>query len=453
MRAGNPPLQALSRLEAELRSRSRFGVRPGLGRMRAALKDLDHPERAYEILHVAGTNGKGSISLYLSSCLLEAGYRVGTYLSPHLRDLGERFLWQGSPAPGEELGAAFLELEPSLPPEATEFELLTLLGYVLFRRLGAEVLVQETGLGGRLDATNVPEKGAGAAIGLIGFDHQEVLGSSLAGIAREKAAILKPGMVAAAAPGPREVRKALEEAARAAGAEIRLGGQDFSFRVGEISLRGTRFDYRGRRWRMENLFLRLPGGHQALNAAVTLALLEALEERGWKVKEEEIRRGLGEAFLPGRGEVREVEGRTVVLDTAHNPQAARALSAWLRRAAPEKAERGMLVVAGLLRDKDAPGFLGPLLSLGRSFFLAPPESPRARPPEELLAFLPPGREALTFSSPGEAFRAALESSHPGEVILVTGSFYLVGPVLCDGVGDGSRWRFDFRPGLTRPPDW
>lgn len=439
MRAGDAPLQALRRLEAELRSRARFGMRPGLERMKATLASLGHPEEAFEILHVAGTNGKGSISSFLSAGLREAGYRVGTYLSPDLGGLEERFLLQGNPAPGEELGVAFWELEPLLSPEATEFELLTLLGYVLFRRLGVEVLVQETGLGGRLDATNAPARAAGAAIGQIGLDHREILGAKLGEIAREKAAILKPGMVAAVAPGPREVEEAVREAAEAGGAETRLWGRDFAFRVREISLRETRFDYRGRRWQMEDLRLRLPGGHQAVNAAVALALLEALEERGFRVGEQEARRGLPEAFLPGRGEVKEVEGRTVVLDVAHNPQAARALSAWLRRAAPEKVTRGLLLVAGLLREKDAAGFLEPLMRLGRAFFLAPPESPRARPPEELLDLLPPGREARVFPSPEEAFQAALERSCPGDLLLVTGSFYLVGPVR-------KRWEAQALPG-------
>jgi dihydrofolate synthase / folylpolyglutamate synthase len=385
----------------------------GLERIERLLERLGRPERSYPCLHVAGTNGKGSTCAMAAAGLRAAGLRVGLYTSPHLIRFEERIAIDGAPIGGDELARcadAVREAASGIP--LTYFEAGTALALLHFRgRVDAAVL--ETGLGGRLDATNVAMPAA-CAITALGLDHTEILGPTLADIAREKAGILKAGVPCAAAAQVSEAQAVLEARARQIGAELWIEGRDFAFEAGR---------YRGQSWDLPSVELGLRGPHQRHNAAVALALLE-LASRKVPVTPNAARLGMREARWPGRLEVLEHRGRTIVLDGAHNPDGAKALAEALRVEWPGRPVR---LVFGVLAEKDATAMIEALFPAARSVTLAAPRTPRARSVEELLPlarrYCP---EVATSASVGEAIDEALAAALPSDLVVVCGSLYVIG---------------------------
>jgi len=386
------------------------GLRPlamrfGLDRMERALSALGHPERRYPVLHVAGTNGKGSTCAMSAAALAAAGHRVGLYTSPHLLRFNERIAVDGVPIPDAALAERIEEVRRACPwheaggedERLTYFEFATLVGLLEFAVRGVAVAVVEVGLGGRLDATNAIAAPAVAAVARIGLDHTQLLGDTVELVAREKAGIFKPGVPAVVhgdqPPGVLEVLRA--EATRV-GAPLEVAPAAWE---GAIGLRGP---------------------HQRTNAGLAAAALRALASRGVRVGEEDIARGIAFAAWPGRLE--EVGG--VVLDGAHNPQGAAALAAALGAVYPG---RPIELVFGVLADKDLSGMIDALRPAVRRLHVCLPASPRARPASDVQALARArGMEADVHQGLAEALGCARSAAADGALVCVGGSLYLVG---------------------------
>ena len=330
-------------LEALLGLR-RFGVRPSLDGIARALETLGHPEREFSVVHIAGTNGKGSTAAFCASLLGAANCRTGLYTSPHLCRFTERIQIDQKEVSGQEIAEW---TERLLPLDLTFFETVTAMAFCIFRARGVEVAVVEAGLGGRWDATNVVSPRVAVVTG-VALDHVEVLGGSLTSIAREKAGIFKPGVPAVAACKDPDARQVLIDEAARVGSPLTLLGRDFSPFPGPLGL---------------------VGAHQADNAALAR---EAIARAGYSVDE----RALANTRWPGRLEWLTPE---ILVDAAHNPDGAAALAAAL----PSLFPGPFTLVVGVLDDKDAAGILHALAPLAARVILTRPRSPRALDPAGL----------------------------------------------------------------------
>lgn len=403
-------------LKELLFARSNFGVKLGLERMQEACALLGNPERSAPVLHVAGTNGKGSTCAFTEASLRAAGLRTGLYTSPHLTHFCERIRVGGEPVSEERACELLEEVRARVPwalgdPGLTFFEIVTLMAFLAFREV--EVMVIEVGLGGRLDATNVVQPRA-CAVATLGLEHTQFLGPTLAHVAAEKAGIFKPGAPAVSAGQPREAAEVLQRRASQLGISLWRPGRDYRFESRDV----RPFCYQGPRWAVRAGDLALQGHHQRTNAALACALLEAsllpLEPR-------HVEQGLRTARWPGRLE----RIGDVYLDGAHNPHAVRALARSLRALL---GGRPLRLVFGALQDKDAAAMLRELAPLAASVHYCAPDSPRAIPPER-LAQMHPG---TAHSSAVAALAAACSE---GGVVLCCGSLYLVGELRALLVGE------------------
>jgi dihydrofolate synthase/folylpolyglutamate synthase len=404
------PAQALAYLD----SLGPSHVVLGLERMQAVLDRLGHPERAYPSVHVAGTNGKGSTCAMIEASLRASGLRTAFYSSPHLHRVNERIKLAGEPITEENLARAIsLVADAAKGLSLTYFEFLTAVALVHFREGGAQAAVLETGLGGRLDATNVVAPVA-TAITSLGLDHQQILGPTLADIAREKAGILKRGVPCAVAAPASDALNAIAERATTVGAELWLEGREFAL---------DENGYRGPRWRLPSVEVGLAGPHQRQNAAVALAALE-IASGSLPVTPEAARIGVAEAHWPGRLEsFFPRAGVEVVLDGAHNPQAAAALARAVRAMQPRREVR---LVFGVLEDKEWLPMLEALMPLARAAYLANPQNPRGRSPETYFAQARAlCAEVHRCASVSQALRAAIDQARPDERVIVCGSLYVV----------------------------
>ena len=416
--------EAVARLLA-LRGGELAGMRPGLERIHALLGAIGNPERAYRIVQVAGTNGKGSVSAMLAAIFAAAGHRTGLLTSPHLRSFRERIRVNGVAIPEDDVVDGMESLGTLVARlDATMFEAATALALDHFARSGVEIAVLEVGLGGRLDCTTVGEPVA-EVITRIDLDHQAFLGNTIAAIAGEKAAIIRSGVALSALQEP-DAAAVIAARAREVGVPLLVEGRDLQVAVRARSLEGQRLDLAGPDWRMDDVTCALLAVYQASNA-----LLAAAAARAVGAGEAAIRRGLAHAQWPGRFQV--VSGAepgaptaTVVMDAAHNPAGARALAASLRAYFPARA---ITLVVGVFADKDARGILEALAPLATRVICTASIHPRAAAPADLAALVPPGRARVeTAGSVGEALDRAL-AADPADVVCVAGSVSVVGEAL------------------------
>jgi dihydrofolate synthase/folylpolyglutamate synthase len=411
-----------------------------LERYGAFLERIGSPHRRFPSLHVAGTNGKGSISTLLAAILREAGLRVGHYTSPHLVEIRERIALDGMPVSPERFtelsGKVLAEADPPAANPAagpagaardaggfrTTFELLTAMAFLCFAEEEVDCAVVEVGLGGRLDATNLLTPDL-AVFGHIALDHQDILGDSLFGIAADKAAILKEGGTGVSGPQDEEPRAALEERAREVGAPLHFAADGSEWAIHEISARGQVFDIRAPWGTWEAIESPLPGRHQIENVRTVLRAVRALRDRGAALPDAAVRRALATTRVRGRIEV--YPGLpAIVLDGAHNPDAAGALRETLDAILPGRPRLHLVGIAG---NKDRAGFLRALLSDGDGVIATRYGSARSSEPADLAA-LAGGLGVWTREAPDlyHAAELALEVAPREAVITVTGSFYLVG---------------------------
>jgi dihydrofolate synthase/folylpolyglutamate synthase len=385
--------------------------------VRKVWERLDAPLNTV-VLTVGGTNGKGSCVAMLEAMLRAGGYRVGTYTSPHLERFNERIRIDGEPAGDALLCEGFAAVERARgDTPLTYFEHATLVALWLFARQPLDCVVLEVGLGGRLDAVNIVDPDA-ALVSTVDLDHTEWLGPDREHIGREKAGIFRGGRVAVY--GGADPPRSLVEHAEAIGARLALADRDFA-----ATRRGGGWDWRGVDSARHGLPLpALRGDFQVRNAAAVLAVLEAVTDR-LPLSSAAVREGLLATRLPGRFEV--FPGPvTIVLDVAHNPEAARSVAENLARLR-EGAGGQTLAVFSMLRDKDIAGVARAVAPLVDRWFYAPAQASRAADRERLAAALAEAGAAPSegHDDLGAAFGAALHSARPGDRILGFGSFYTV----------------------------
>ena len=414
-----------------LRGGEQAGMRPGLERIEALLEALRHPERRFSIVQVGGTNGKGSVSVMVASVLKAAGLSVGLYTSPHLCSFRERVRVNSQPIPQEAVVEGVERLWPLIQQlDPTVFEAVTALALAYFARQGVNLAVLEVGMGGRLDATTVGTPRV-SVITPIDYDHQAFLGRSLEEIAAEKIAIVRSGRAVAAAQAP-AVMELLCQRAASVGVPLWLERRELTVKLLSRDLSGQRLLVSGPGWRVDDLFLPLLGSFQPQNALLAVAAVKALASTGIRVSDVAIREGLGRVRWPGRFQL---VGREpwVVLDGAHNPAGAQALAVSLREAFGDQAKT---VLLGISADKDKAGILKAVSPIASRLILTASTHPRATPPEELRALLPPteGRVEV-IKCVDEALRVAL-SPPQTPIVCVTGSLFTVADVLTGMRGGG-----------------
>ncbi|MCL8206719.1 MAG: bifunctional folylpolyglutamate synthase/dihydrofolate synthase [Actinomycetia bacterium] len=406
-------------------SLARFGMRPGLDRIAALMDRLDHPERAFGAVHVAGTNGKGSTSALIAEGLAAAGLAVGLTTSPDLGEERERVRIAGRLVPAELWAQAREVVEwaaRTLAEPPTLFEAQIAAAFWCFREARVDAAVVEVGLGGRYDATNILPPPWVTVLTPVARDHEAVLGNTLEAIARDKTGVLKPGSRLVTAPQAPPVRRVVVEAARAVGIPVRWA------RPQEVTsdADGVSAVVDGRRVRT-----RLLGRHQAVNLATAWLALDWLAERAG-LDRDALAHGVAQARWPGRLE--RVDGEPpVVLDAAHNLHGARALAHAL--AEPHLA-RPWELVFGVLDDKPGPAMVRVLAPRVRRIVLTRPASARAQDPAVIAAAGPYGRPVTVEPDWSAALDQALAAAGPHGAVLVAGSTYLVGPVRRRLVGSG-----------------
>jgi len=399
-----------------------------LRRVEELLARLGNPHRLARSVHIGGTNGKGSTAAMTASALVASGYTTGLYTSPHLNTIRERFRVNGELISEAEFVALVEGLQPEVEAvnaratygELTTFELLTALAFAYFKRQGVDFQVLEVGLGGRYDATNVIQPEV-CVITSISLDHMEVLGHSLTEIAAEKAGIIKPGSVVVLAPQSDEVVPVIEGACLHQGAELIKVGTDVAWQSLGFDGKQQLLRVKGRRDSYQ-LAIPLLGRHQLENAATAVAALEALAARGFKVCRDSIVSGLAQVSWAGRLQVLG-QHPLVVVDGAHNPDAARRLKQSL--AQYFDFDRAVLVM-GASSDKDVTGVVSELAPLFSEVIVTRSGHPRAMALPSLAAeFGKHGRTARVAQTVSEALTLARTLAGEGDLICVAGSLFVV----------------------------
>lgn len=397
---------------------------PGLERIRTLLHALGDPQKELKFVHVAGTNGKGSVCAYLASVLRCAGYRVGLCTSPFLEDFRERIQVDGELIPPETLGELTELARPAaeaMEDHPTEFELITAVAMLYFRRCRCDIVVLEVGLGGALDASNVIDVPEAAVITAMGMDHAAILGPTLGDIAAAKAGIIKPGGAVVSFCGCPEADAVIRERCREQGAQ--LTEVDFSrLRVVGTGLDGTDLEFAP----YGALHVPLVGLYQAKNAAVAVTTVEVLEKRGWEISRRALEQGLASVCWPGRLEVVRRAGPVILRDGAHNAHGMAATVESLRALFPGKK---LTILMGVMADKDVEDMLKLLAPIAGQVFTVRPESPRAMPAEELAALVNRyGVPAVPCAGVAAGLQAAAQAAGADGAVCALGSLYLVGEV-------------------------
>lgn len=416
----------------QLSAREFFGIKLGLENMRALVEAMDHPERAYATVIVAGTNGKGSVAAMIEHALREAGHRTARYTSPHLVRIEERFAIDGRDVSTADLDAALAHVfdveaacreAGTIGSPVTYFELATATAFELFRRAGVEVAVLEVGLGGRFDATNVVSPRV-AAITSIDLDHTRHLGRTIPEIAFEKAGVIKPDIPVVTGDLTVDAERVMQRVAAEQQARLVAAHEGVEI-LGEMIDGHARVTIATTTRMYGPLTVGLAGRHQIGNAVVAVRALEELDTLGMHVPAEAVARGLEAVRWRGRLEhVRLSNGRTLLLDAAHNPAGAAALASYIREAWPA----GVLVVFGAMADKDLGGMIAALAPVATEMIVTHVDSPRAATLEALAGAAEahlPGR-VRAIDGPRDAVDAALAAA---PVVCVAGSIFLLGDVL------------------------
>ncbi len=399
------------------------GSMPGLERISALLDKMGHPERTLKYVHVTGTNGKGSTCAMLASMLQKAGYKTGLYTSPYIVRFNERIQINGVQISDADICRITEQIKPladSIFEQPTEFEMVTALGFAYFAEQKCDIVVTEVGMGGEFDATNVIGAPEAAVVCNIGLDHTEVLGDTLEKIAATKAGIIKSGCDAVIYREKPSVEAVFEE--RCKKLNVPLHKADFdSLHSVSHSLEGQVFDW----GRFQGLHLPLLGEHQLHNAAVALTTAAVLQQRGWRLSDQNIRDGLADVQWPGRFELLRREP-LFIADGGHNPQCIEALVGNIQE---YLAGRELTVLTGVLGDKDYHCMYSCVAPFAKEFVTITPANPRAMSSEDLAAYLRQfGRPVTACASAAEGVRTAIAHAGKDGVVLCYGSLYMLGDV-------------------------
>jgi dihydrofolate synthase/folylpolyglutamate synthase len=400
----------------------KYGIKFGLSKTANLLKAFDNPHRGQKYIHIAGTNGKGSVAAMMESILHKSGLRVGFYSSPHLVRFTERFRINGEEAAPEKVAAIAGELikviRPGSPP--TFFEVITAMALIYFARENVDICIMEVGMGGRLDATNVIRPMV-SLITNISLEHQFFLGSRLLDIAKEKGGIIKQGVDMVTAVTQPPVIRLFESICAEKKASLWRVGKDVRYRS-----KGSRFSYWGLDRNFKGVELGLKGRFQARNAALSLAAIEVLERKGYAFSSRDMVEGLKDTNWPGRMHVVSQEP-LIVLDGAHNPKAITELAHSIRS---EFSYRWLILVIGVMEDKDLGKILKGILPMADYVFYTRPEYYRSASPERLMGEgLRLGKKGTMVPKICDALDRARKVAGPADMILVSGSLFTVGEAM------------------------
>jgi len=406
--------------EAYLDSFDKFGIHLGLERIQQLLDALGKPHQQIPVIHVAGTNGKGSVCAFLLAILQAAGYRVGRYTSPHLLDWRERITINGEWIRAQDLLDALQQVESAINPDfpPTQFEVITAAMWWYFATQKVNIAILETGLGGRLDATNVCDRPLVSVITSIGLDHCQQLGNTLGAIASEKAGIIKPKCPVVIAENHAEAIAALQAKVTECEAPVTWVSAAQPTATGSI--------YQGFEY-----FLPLLGKHQLINSAVAIATIQSLRSQGWEISEDAMRSGLANTQWSGRLQWIEfnLDGQPhkMLIDGAHNVAAAEYLRQFVNEAFPHRRIRWVI---GILNTKDQTGILQALLADDDLLFTVPVPSPATTSPQDLaqMAASMVKVRPHSYTSLNLGLADAFEDQQD-DVVILCGSLYLVGECL------------------------
>ena len=424
-------------IDSFLKPFQRFGINLGLKRIEQLLADLGNPHHL-PIIHVAGTNGKGSVCAYLSAVLTEAGYRVGRYTSPHLVDWTECICLNEQPITTEELGQILLQVQASIPEPCeyspTQFEVITAAAWLYFAQQQVDLAVIEVGLGGRLDATNVCDCPLVSIITSLSREHWQQLGPTLADIAGEKAGILKPNCPAVIGPLPLEAQEVVATRVEQLNcptvwvkpATEKPGFLGKNVDISLLSSGETRFLSRSASYQGIEYPLPLLGDVQLINSAIAIATLQILQQQGWEITEEAIQIGMAKTSWPGRLQWTSWHNHTILIDGAHNPASAEVLRQYV-----DTFHTPITWVMGILATKDHAEIFNALLRTGDRLYLVPIPDYNSAEPEELQAIAnnicPELADCRTYPQLELGLQAATSNSTDNqELIVLCGSLYLIG---------------------------
>lgn len=401
-----------------------------LDRMRSLLKKIGNPHEAFRSIHIAGTKGKGSTAAMIAAMLQTNGYKVGLYTSPHLVDIRERMAINGEMISHADFARLVKVIEPfaaKMKPIPTYFDVLTAMAFKYFAEQKVDIAIVETGLGGRLDSTNVikPEV---TAVTSISMDHMAQLGSTISQIATEKGGIFKQGVPAVTVLQTPDAEAALKRAAEKAGVTLDITGKtiEFSYRFESSRMLGphNRIVLTTPSSKFEHLAVPLMGEHQAINCGLALAVVDRLKGRGFAINDQRAMEGLAKTVVPGRMEMVSQTPR-IIVDGAHN---AASLDAVMKAIGQHIPYDSMVVIFGCCSDKDVPGMLERITSGADKVIFTRVDNIRSADPNELAARYTElyGKMAQVAPTLEEALSIANRAVTKEDLICITGSFYLVG---------------------------
>lgn len=422
----------------------RFGVHLGLERIQTLLADLGHPEHKVPIIHVAGTNGKGSVCAYLSSILTAAGYRVGRYISPHLIDWTERICINEQPISATNLEQVLSEVVAAINPDfpsPTQFEVITAAAWLYFAQQQVDIAVMEVGLGGRLDATNVCDRPLVSVIVSISREHWQRLGPTVADIAREKAGVLKANCPAIIGNLPPEAKAVVEQRIN------ELNCPTVWVKAATPTTQKTPFGLATAIYKdIEDKGIEYPlpllGEVQLLNSAIAIATIKTLQHQGWQISAEAIQQGMAKTRWLGRLQWTSWRNHPLLVDGAHNPAAAQVLRQYIdsiaiqdrdntrRNDLPLSDSKSITWVMGMLSTKDHGDIFEILLRSGDQLYIIPVPDHSSAEPEQLVTL---SRQICPDLAVSQAYpnliaglEAAFSSSNSSNLVVLCGSLYLVG---------------------------
>ncbi len=403
-----------------IHSLSNFFCKPGLDRIKALCAYLGNPQESLKFIHVAGTNGKGSFCAMLSSILMDAGYKVGTYTSPYILEFNERISINGQMIPNDDLAEICAYIKPfteKMADKPTEFELITAIGFEYFKRQNCDIVVLECGLGGRYDATNIITTSLLSVITGIDFDHQNFLGDTIEQIATEKAGIIKRDTPVLWCGDNKTAEKVILDTADYFNSKVYTPQYD-SLKILSADLNGTVFEYKN----YNELSLTLLGGYQPYNAANAVTSTEILRQKGFNLTEENIRSGLKNTRWPARFELLSRKP-VIIFDGSHNPQG---VSAAVKSIKQYFGKQRVNILTGVMKDKDYKFIAKEISTVGDKIYCITPDNPRALTAVEFSEeFKKTGTFGEAFDTISDAFTLAVkESKDDGKPLICMGSLYM-----------------------------